>query len=63
LTTIRRGSNHRGSGGATDSVSRKGVEAEVTVNNQERGKEREYRVIVGNKAGEGVPRNTVAALV
>jgi hypothetical protein len=27
LTTIRRGSNHRGSGGATDSVSRKGAEA------------------------------------
>ncbi len=36
---------------------------EATLNNQERGKDWEYRVIAVNKAGEGVPNNTVAALV
>ena len=63
LTTMRRGSNHRGSAGATDSVSRKEAESEATLNNQERGKEWEYRVIAVNKAGEGAPGNTVGAVV
>jgi hypothetical protein len=60
---MRRGSNHRGSAGATDSVSRKEAESEATLNNQERGKEWEYRVIAVNKAGEGAPGNTVGAVV
>ena len=39
------------------------VESEATLNNQERGKDWEYRVIAVNKAGEGMPSNTVAAVV
>ncbi len=39
------------------------IESEATLNNQERGKDLEYRVIATNKAGEGVPSNTVAAVV
>ena len=39
------------------------IESEATLNNQERGKDWEYRVIATNKAGEGVPSNTVAAVV
>jgi len=39
------------------------VESEATLNNQERGKDWEYRVIATNKAGEGVPSNTVAAVL
>jgi len=39
------------------------MESEATLNNQERGKDWEYRVIGVNKAGEGVPSNTVAAVV
>lgn len=39
------------------------MESEATLNNQERGKDWEYRVIAVNKAGEGVPSNTVAAVV
>jgi len=39
------------------------VESEATLNNQERGKDWEYRIIATNKAGEGVPSNTVAAVV
>ena len=35
--------------------------SEVTLSNQERGKEWEYRVIADNKAGEGQPSNTVTA--
>lgn len=38
-------------------------ETEATLNNQERGKDWEYRVIAVNKAGEGVPSNTVAAVL
>jgi len=39
------------------------IESEATLNNQERGKEWEYRVIATNKAGDGVPSNTVAAVL
>ncbi len=39
------------------------IESEATLNNQERGKEWEYRIIATNKAGDGVPSNTVAAVV
>ncbi len=39
------------------------IDSEATLNNQERGKDWEYRVIAVNKAGEGVPSNTVAAVV
>jgi len=39
------------------------IESEATLNNQERGKDLEYRVIATNKAGEGVPSNTVAAVL
>lgn len=39
------------------------TESETTLNNQERNKDWEYRVIAVNKAGEGVPSNTVAAVV
>ena len=39
------------------------IDSEATLNNQERGKDLEYRVIATNKAGEGVPSNTVAAVL
>lgn len=39
------------------------LETEATLNNQERGKDWEYRVIAANKAGEGTPSNTVDAVV
>ena len=39
------------------------IESEATLNNQERGKDWEYRVIATNKAGESVPSNTVSAVV
>ena len=39
------------------------IESEATLNNQDRGKDWEYRVIATNKAGEGVPSNTVAAVL
>ena len=39
------------------------IESEATLNNQERGKDWEYRVIATNKAGEGVPSNTVAVVL
>lgn len=37
--------------------------SEATLSNQERGKDWEYRVIAVNKAGDGVPSNTVEAVV
>ena len=37
--------------------------SEATLTSQERGKDWEYRVIAVNLAGEGVPSNTVAAVV
>lgn len=39
------------------------TESESTLNNQERNKDWEYRVIAVNKAGEGAASNTVAAVV
>ena len=39
------------------------VESEATLNNQERGKDWEYRVIATNKAGESTPSNTVSAVL
>ena len=39
------------------------IDSEATLNNQERGKDWEYRVIATNKAGEGTPSNTVAAVL
>jgi len=39
------------------------IESEITLTNQERGKEWEYRVIAVNKAGEGLPSNTVMAVL
>ena len=39
------------------------IESEITLSNQERGKEWEYRVIAVNKAGEGTPSNTVMAVL
>jgi len=39
------------------------IESEATLNNQERGKDWEYRIIATNKAGESIPSNTVAAVL
>ena len=39
------------------------IESEATLNNQERGKDFEYRIIATNKAGESIPSNTVAAVL
>lgn len=39
------------------------LEAEITLHNQERGKEWEYRVIAVNKAGESEASNTVTAVL
>ena len=39
------------------------IESEATLNDQERGKDWEYRVIATNRAGESVPSNTVAAVL
>jgi len=39
------------------------TESEITLSDQERGKEWEYRVIAGNKAGEGETSNTVMAVL
>ena len=39
------------------------MKTETTLTDQERGIDWEYRVIAANKAGEGMPSNTVAAVV
>lgn len=39
------------------------IESETTLNNQERGKEWEYRVIAVNRAGEDEPSNVVMAVL
>ena len=39
------------------------VESEATLNNQDRGKDWEYRVIASNKTGESIPSNTVAVVL
>ena len=39
------------------------VESEITLTDQDRGKQWEYRIIAVNKAGEGEPGNTVAAVL
>jgi len=39
------------------------IESEITLSEQERGKEWEYRTIAVNKAGEGQPSNTVMAVL
>ena len=39
------------------------IESEATLNNQERGKDWEYRIIATNKAGESIPSNTIAAVL
>ena len=39
------------------------IESEATLNNQERGKDWEYRVIATNRAGDGTPSNTVAVVL
>ena len=45
------------------SIAGVAMETEVTLASQERGKEFEYRVIAVNKAGEGMPSNTVMAVL
>lgn len=39
------------------------IESEITLSDQERGRELEYRIIPVNKAGEGEPSNTVMAVL
>jgi hypothetical protein len=39
------------------------IESEATLNNQERAKDWEYRIIATNKSGESIPSNTVAAVL
>ena len=39
------------------------IESEATLNNQERAKDWEYRIIATNKAGESIPSNTIAAVL
>ena len=45
------------------SIAGMAIESKITLHNQERGKEWEYRVIAVNRAGEGIPSNTVMAVL
>ena len=49
--------------GATWSLAGIAVDTEATLNDQEHGKEWEYRVLALNKTGEGEPSNTVTAVL
>uniref|UniRef100_UPI004056815E fibronectin type III domain-containing protein n=1 Tax=Candidatus Electrothrix sp. TaxID=2170559 RepID=UPI004056815E len=49
--------------GATWSLAGIAVDTEITLKDQEHGKEWEYRVLAINKAGEGEPSNTVTAVL
>ena len=44
------------------SIACMAMESEITLHNQQRAKEWEYRVIAVNKTGEGMPSNTVMAV-
>lgn len=50
-------------GGGAWKLAGMAVDTEITLNNQTRGKEFEYRVIAVNKTGDGGPSNTVTALL
>ena len=39
------------------------IESEITLSDQTRGTEWEFRIIAVNKAGEGLPSNTVMAVL
>ena len=49
--------------GATWSLAGIAVDTEATLNDQEHGREWEYRVLALNKTGEGEPSNTVTAVL
>jgi hypothetical protein len=49
--------------GGTWTLAGMAMDIEITLNDQKRGKEWEYRVIAVNKAGESEPSNTVSALL
>ena len=48
--------------GGVWSIAGMSIESEITLHNQERGKEGEYCVTSVNKVGEGMPSNTVMAV-
>lgn len=52
-----------GEGGSAWIIAGTSVETKITLHNQERGKEWEYRVIAVNKAGRSLPSNTVMVML